>query len=45
MTNNPMYQCEQCGDEVAESDATLDTERGYREIVTLAFCPDCTTRQ
>lgn len=43
MTNTePAYQCEQCGDDVPESDAYIETHPGHRETVTLAFCPGCT---
>jgi len=36
-----MLQCEGCGDEVPEDDAHTETYPGYRETVTLAFCPGC----
>jgi len=36
-----MYQCEQCGTLVNEYDATLQTEEGHDETITLAFCKEC----
>jgi predicted RNA-binding Zn-ribbon protein involved in translation (DUF1610 family) len=42
-TMSVTYQCEECGDEVAESAAKTETYPGHRETVTIAFCPDCTT--
>jgi len=38
----PTVQCEQCDEQVSESDAKLITERGVNgHRVTLAFCPRC----
>lgn len=40
--SEPIYQCEQCGDDVPESEAATDTHPGARgHTVTLAFCPAC----
>jgi len=36
-----VYQCEQCGCRVNEHDATLQTEQGDGETITLAFCKEC----
>jgi len=38
MSATVTYECEECGDEVSESDATLERYPGW---VTLAFCPGC----
>lgn len=41
MTLEPLYQCEQCGDMLTESEAHTLTEEGYRETITVAFCDNC----
>jgi len=37
----PNYQCEQCGELVNEYEATIQTEQGDDETITLAFCKEC----
>jgi uncharacterized protein with PIN domain len=41
MTFEALYTCEACNDMLTESEANTVTEAGYREIITLAFCPEC----
>ena len=41
MTLEELYQCEICDGLVAESDAKTETVPGFRETITLAFCPGC----
>lgn len=38
---DPRWQCEQCGQDMADPAATERYE-GHRETVVLAFCRDCT---
>ena len=44
MTLDELYQCEQCGDMLTESEANVETAQGYREVIVLAFCDDCYSR-
>jgi len=36
-----LYQCEQCGDMLTDSEAHVETAQGYRELIVLAFCDGC----
>jgi len=40
MTLEALHVCEHCGDMLTESEAHTVTEQGYRETITLVFCPD-----
>lgn len=36
-----LHVCEECDEQLTESEAHTVTEQGYREIITLAFCREC----
>jgi len=42
--NAGMVACEECGNEIAESDAHTEQYPGVEGAVTLYFCPEHTVR-